>query len=69
MTKIETEKLFFITFCIEQYKKIKGLSGADTEKLFSKRGVTDYLNDNYDVLHTQDAKWILEEIDEFLKEK
>lgn len=38
-------------------------------KLFDKYAVTDYLVDNYEVLHTQSAQWLVEDIDDFLKDK
>ncbi len=30
-------------------------------------GVLDYLADNYDVLHTQGHRWLLDDIDEFIE--
>ena len=47
----------------------KGLSGSETMKLFDQNGVTDYLANHFDVLHTQGAQWLVQEIDEFIKNK
>ena len=55
-------KLEFVAFCIEQYKKAANMGGREVEQLFSKRGVITFLIDNYEVLHTQSAQFIQEEI-------
>ena len=47
----------------------KGLTGGETMKLFDDCGITEYLARNYDVLHTQGAQWIVQEIDEIIKRK
>jgi len=56
----------FLSFCIEQYKKLCGLSGQEAMKILSDSGALDYLEDNYEVIHTQSPQWILEEINEFI---
>ena len=69
MDKRDTDILYFVSFCIEQFKMYKGLSGSETMKLFDQNGVTDYLANHFDVLHTQGAQWLVQEIDEFIKDK
>ena len=69
MGKEDQNILYFLSFCIEQYKMYKGLSGSETMKLFDDCGITDYLVKNYDVLQTQGAQWIVQEIDEIIKRK
>ena len=59
-------KLEFVSFCIEQYKKAANKGGREVEQLFSQRGVITFLLDNYEVLHTQSAQLIQEEIVEYL---
>lgn len=63
----EDKRLYFVSFCIEQYKTSHGMEGSKVADLFNKKGVTDYLENNYDVLHTQGANWLVAEIDEYLK--
>lgn len=63
----ELKKLYFLSFCIEQYKHVKNIDGRTIKELFDKFGVTEFLLENYDVLHTQSREWILEEIETFLK--
>lgn len=69
MEKNDTDILFFLTFCIEQYKAHKGISGSDAIELFDKNGVTDYLTKHFDILHTQSAQWIVQEIDDYLRNR
>ena len=69
MDKRDADILYFVSFCIEQYKMHKGISGNETMKLFDQYGVTDYLANHFDVLHTQGAKWLMQEIDDFIKIK
>ena len=57
----------FLSFCIEQYKEAKGLSGEKAMNILLNSGVIDYLERNYEVLHTQSPQWILEEMDEYIQ--
>ena len=61
------EKLFFVSFCIEEYKAQHGMSGEEVVKLFEKYGVTDFLMDRFDVLHTLGRNMILADIDSFIE--
>ena len=64
---MDAEILYFIAFCVEQYKMHKCISGSEAMELFDRYHVTEYLRDNYDVLHTQGHQWLLAEIDEFIQ--
>ena len=66
MDKGSADILYFVSFCIEQYKMHKRLSGSDTMELFEKEGVSDYLAKHFDVLHTQGTQWIMQEIDDYI---
>ena len=57
---------YFLSFCIEQYKEEKHLSGAEVAKLFSDYGVLEYLEEHFEPLHSQSRQWILEDIEEFI---
>lgn len=67
MDKKQQDIAYFISFCIEQYKHAKGMSGGEVVLLFSRYGVLEYLRDFFDVLHTQGYQWILADIDEFIR--
>lgn len=57
----------FIVFCLEIYKARKSMNGKDVYELFEKYGVLKYLEEGYEVLHTQGDGWIINDIDEYLK--
>ena len=61
------EKLLFASFCIEEYKAQHGMTGEEVVKLFEKYGVTDFLMDGFDVLHTLSRAMILDDIDKFIE--
>ena len=58
---------YFISFCIEQYKDARCLSGSKTAASLAEYGVLEYLAEHWEVLHTQGRQWIIEDIDEFIK--
>ena len=57
---------YFITFCVEQYKKWKNVSGAEVVQLFDQYGVLEYLSANYETLHTQSHQWIIDDINQYI---
>ena len=61
--------LAFVSFCIEEYKTCRGMSGAAAAAWFEKFGVTDYLMAHFDVLHTLGAAAIMADIDRFIGER
>ena len=56
----------FLSFCIEQYKNAHHISGAQAMQTLTSSGTIDYLEKNYEVIHTQSPQWILEEMDEYV---
>ena len=66
MDKRELDIAYFLSFCIEQYKIERDLSGEDTMNLFEKYNVLSYLSDNFEVLHTQGRQWLMEEIKDYI---
>lgn len=67
MNKRKLDIAYFLSFCIEQYKKEKGISGAEAVRLLQEQGVLEYLKEHFEVLHTQSKQWLLADIDEFIK--
>ena len=67
MDKTKQDIAYFLSFCIEQYKEAKGLSGSEAMALLSEYGVLEYLAEHWEILHTQGRQWIIEDIDEFIK--
>ena len=58
---------YFISFCIEQYKNEKKITGETASQILYEYGVLNYLYEHYEVLHTQSRQWILEDIEEFIE--
>jgi len=67
MDKRTQDIAYFVSFCIEQYKNEKHLSGAEAMRMLDNYKVLDYLTEHYEILHTQSRQWILEDIDEFIR--
>ena len=57
----------FKAFCLERYKYKHNMNGKDTFRLFKQYGVMDYISSFYDVLHTFGDKYLVEDIDLFIK--
>lgn len=62
----ELDIAYFLSFCMEQYKNEHKISGEEVATLFERHGVLSYLKDNFEVLHTQGHRWLMEEIDELI---
>lgn len=67
MDKRNLDIAYFLSFCIEQYKTEKGISGADAVQVLKLYGVLEYLAEHFDVLHTQSKQWLLADINEFIQ--
>lgn len=66
MSKEQEDIAYFISFCIEIYKNANRLSGKEAMHVLEEYGVLEYLEECYEVLHTQGHHWILADIDEFI---
>lgn len=69
MDKKTKDISYFISFCIEQYMKEKGMNEEDVLGTFSACGVLEYLNEHFEVLHTQSRQWLVADIEDFIKKK
>jgi hypothetical protein len=67
MDKKEQDIAYFLSFCIEQYKNEKRMTGTEAMNLLNRYGVLEYLAEHFEILHTQSRQWILADIDEFIK--
>jgi len=57
----------FIIYCIETYKSRKKLDGKAAYQKLKETGAIEYIDKNYDALHTFGDEHIIWNIDEFLK--
>ena len=69
MSKQDIDKSYFLSFCIEQFKHSRVISGAESAEIIFLSGTAEYLIDNFEVLHTQSRQWLIEEIEERLKQQ
>ena len=69
MSKRENEIAYFVSFCVELYKTRHSISGGEAFDLFNQYGVTEYLSNNFDVLHSQGQNWLLSDIDSLILKK
>ena len=53
MDNLIREIAYFISFSIEQYMNEKGIDENQVISIFSEHNILDYLNEHYEVLHTQ----------------
>ncbi|MBW9202528.1 DUF3791 domain-containing protein [Bacteroidales bacterium SW292] len=60
---------YFLSFCMEQYKNRHQMSGEEVATLFEQYDVLPYLEDNFEVLHTQGHRWLMDEIDEWINNR
>ena len=68
MTELEYKDTiaFFLSFCIEIYKRAHDISGEKASRILSDSGAINYLQANYEPIHTQAPQWILEGIEDFM---
>ena len=57
----------FLIYCLEIYKAEKKLSGREIMSLFSKYRVSEYIKNYYEALHTTGEKYIINDIDLYIK--
>ena len=57
----------FAIYCMERYRHFKGLSGAETAKLFEKYNIFDYIKTYFEALHTMGDRCIVQDIDDYIK--
>lgn len=65
----ELDIAYFLSFCMEQYKNKHQMSGEEVATLFEQYGVLPYLEDNFEVLHTQGHRWLMDEINEWINNR
>jgi len=65
LSKIEQFQLF----CLENYKNHYNISGKIALDIFEKKGVFNFLEMGFDVLHTQGIIYVVDEIIDFIKNR
>lgn len=65
----QQDRAVFLSFCIEQYAKTKGIATDEAANLLDQYGIAEHFCEFYDVLHTQGGQWLVEEIDEMINRR
>ncbi|WP_455587348.1 DUF3791 domain-containing protein [Bacteroides sp.] len=61
--------LLFKMFCIENFREKEKLSAKEALVLFSKYDVFSFLEQTFEMLHTQDTDYILDSIATYIKKR
>lgn len=64
-----SKELPFIVLCIEEYKKYKGITGKEAINLFNQYSVCEYIKSFYEILCTTGTKYIVNDIDLYIKSR
>ena len=59
----------FVVYCIETYKGKKNLDGKTAYQKLKSSGAIEYIDQNYDALHTFGDDYIIWNIDEYLRQR
>lgn len=67
---LNKDEIEFSVFCIENVASALGLKGEETYQLLAERSdiLDEYIIPNYEVLHTQDKQYIVNDIIEYMSE-
>ncbi|WP_296012595.1 DUF3791 domain-containing protein [uncultured Treponema sp.] len=57
----------FISWCIEEYAAENKKKSKDVAVFFNQAGVLDFLEKNWEILHSQGRNYILGSINDFIK--
>lgn len=66
---MDKKRMEFISLCIETFKIKYKKSGQNVLELFDDYGVTEFLEEGYDMLHSQSIQYTMEEIDMYLRNR
>ncbi len=69
MCNEQQDKAAFVSFCIEQYAKAKNITTGKVVNLFEKYGISKHFCEFYDILHTQERQWLIEEIEKMINDR
>lgn len=64
-----SKEMSFLVYCIEEYKAEKNLTGKEVMSLFRQYAVCEYLKSFYGALHTTGKKYIVEDIDLYIRSR
>lgn len=71
MSELESNKLEFAIFCIENVAEALGLPGDVVYRKFAVESdiLVNYIFKHFDILHTQGSEWVRDELLSVMKRK
>ena len=69
MDENDLKHLEFVIYYVETYKGIKNMDGKTAYQNLKEAGAIEYIDENYDALHTFGDENIVWNIDEYLRNK
>lgn len=66
---MDMKVLLFKMFCLENYRAVEKLPAKNALLLFSEYDVFSFLDETFEVLHTQDIDYILDTVATYIKNK
>ncbi len=57
----------FLVFAMEYYRNAKGLTGPEVADLFAKRGLSQFVLDNYFLYHIESPDLMVQDLDAYLE--
>ena len=67
MNTSDLKHIEFVIYCIETYKGKKNIHGKIAYQKLKNAGVIEFIDNNYNALHTFGDEYIVWNIDEYLK--
>jgi hypothetical protein len=68
MTQRDTELIFFTTYILNDFARARQIGTPEAFGLLDDAGIIDgYLLKNYDVLHTLDSQYVVEDLNQLLR--
>ena len=64
-----SKELSFLSYCLEEYRSQKNMTGKAVIELFEQYSVCEYLQSFYEALHTTGAKYVVNDIDMYIASK
>ena len=56
----------FLIYCMERYRYLKGLSGAEVADIFDRYDIYGYITKYFEPLHTMGDSCVIEDIDDYI---
>ena len=63
--EVKTEDAFFV-YVLEEFKSSKKISGKEALNIFTESGISNYIRNHFESLHTISSQEILADIDELI---